>query len=88
VQILAARRNDRRVQTAIEASHHEQTRLAVITAGILPNHRRVPIELRHPLECQPALGNVLGVFRRVERRSRMEIMLQRKTDTVNDFRCS
>jgi hypothetical protein len=50
VQILAARRHDRRMQAAIEACHDEQARLAVIAAGVLCNHRSLPIKVSHPLE--------------------------------------
>src|SRR5271170_7186254 len=70
-QILAARRHDCRMQTAVEERHHQQARLALIAAGVFRYQRRVPFEFGHPLERQPALGNVPGVLLRVERDSHM-----------------
>jgi hypothetical protein len=37
-------------RNAVEGRHHAQARLAVIAAGVHHNHRRVPIEVSHPLE--------------------------------------
>jgi hypothetical protein len=47
LQILPARRDNHRMETAIEPGHHEQARFAIIAARILRNDRGVPIEISH-----------------------------------------
>jgi hypothetical protein len=50
------------METAVEARHDPQPRLAVILTNILYDNRRFPIDVGHPLERQPRAAMFLAFF--------------------------
>jgi len=78
-KILAARRHDRRMETAIEPHHHRQTQLAVVVGGHFPQSEPHPTRGQPPARMTARVRrNVPRVLFRVERDRHMGNMLQHK----------
>jgi hypothetical protein len=64
--LLASRRDDSRVQQAIEETKNAQSAFAVVLARIVAADSAVGVEISEALETDPSLLDVPGAFRFVE----------------------